>query len=38
VPVIESYTDYVPEDDGYLVLIEPGDAARELSDLDMPRR
>ena len=25
-PVINEYTDYRPEDDGYLVLIEPGDA------------
>ncbi len=32
------YTDppYRPEDDGYLVLIEPGDVDRVLDDLDMP--
>ena len=41
VPVIESFSDsapYRPEDDGYLVLIEPGDVDRVLSDLDMPWR
>ncbi len=38
VPVIAEYTDppYRPEDDGYLVLIEPGDVDRVLTDLDMP--
>ncbi len=32
------YTDppYTPEDDGYLVLIEPDDVDRVLDDLDMP--
>jgi hypothetical protein len=30
--------DYRPEDDGYLVLIEPGDVDRVLDDLDMPWR
>jgi len=29
---------YVPEDDGQLVLIEPGDVDRVLSDLDLPWR
>jgi hypothetical protein len=41
VPVIESFSDsapYRPEDDGYLVLIEPGDVDRVLDDLDMPWR
>lgn len=38
VPVIAEYTDppYRPEDDGYLVLIEPDDVDRVLDDLDMP--
>ncbi|MEN8108279.1 MAG: hypothetical protein ABFS22_09755 [Pseudomonadota bacterium] len=36
--VIAEYPEYVPEDDGYLVLIEPGDVDRVLSDLDMPWR
>jgi hypothetical protein len=35
-PVISEYADYRPEDDGYLVLIEPADAARVLDDLDVP--
>jgi hypothetical protein len=30
--------EYRPEDDGYLVLIEPDDVNRVLSDLDMPWR
>jgi hypothetical protein len=29
---------YRPEDDGYLVLVEPGDVDRVLDDLDMPWR
>ena len=37
-PVIAEYPDYRPEDDGYLVLIEPGDVDRVLDDLDMPQR
>ena len=37
-PVIAEYPEYRPEDDGYLVLIEPGDVDRVLSDLDMPYR
>ena len=37
-PVIAEYPDYRPEDDGYLVLIEPADAARILDDLDVPYR
>jgi hypothetical protein len=38
VPVISEYADYRPEDDGYLVLIEPGDVDRVLDDLDVPYR
>jgi hypothetical protein len=42
VPVIAEYTDsvhpYSPENDGYLVLIEPSDVDRVLDDLDMPWR
>ena len=38
VPVINEYAEYRPEDDGYLVLIEPADVDRVLSDLDMPYR
>ena len=38
IPVISAYTNYRPEDDGYLVLIEPGDVDRVLDDLDMPWR
>ena len=41
VPIIESFADsspYRPEDDGYLVLIEPGDVNRVLDDLDVPWR
>jgi hypothetical protein len=37
-PVIAEYPEYHPEDDGYLVLIEPADVDRVLSDLDMPYR
>ena len=36
--IINDYPEYRPEDDGYLVLIEPGDVNRVLSDLDMPYR
>ena len=36
--IINDYPEYVPEDDGYLVLIEPQDTARVLDDLDMPWR
>ena len=38
VQVISEYADYRPEDDGYLVLIEPADVDRVLDDLDMPWR
>jgi hypothetical protein len=38
VPVINEYADYRPEDDGYLVLIEPTDVDRVLDDLDMQWR
>ena len=37
-PVISEYPEYVPEDDGYLVLLEPGDVDRVLDDLDVPWR
>ena len=37
-PVIADCPNYRPEDDGYLVLIEPGDVDRVLDDLDMPWR
>ena len=41
-PVIAGYVNpdhpYRPEDDGYLVLIEPGDVDRVVTDLDMPYR
>jgi hypothetical protein len=37
-PVIAEQTVYRPEDDGYLVLVEPGDVDRILADLDMPWR
>lgn len=33
--IINDYPEYRPEDDGYLVLIEPQDTARVLDDLDM---
>ena len=36
--IINDYPEYRPEDDGYLVLIEPGDIDRVLDDLDMPYR
>jgi hypothetical protein len=36
--IVADYPEYRPEDDGYLVLIEPGDVARVLDDLDMPWR
>ena len=36
--IINDYPEYRPEDDGYLVLIEPGDVDRILDDLDMPYR
>jgi hypothetical protein len=36
--IIADCPDYRPEDDGYLVLIEPGDVDRVLDDLDMPYR
>lgn len=38
VPVIAATPDYRPEDDGYLVLIEPADVDRVLDDLDLPYR
>ena len=38
VPIIADCPEYRPEDDGYLVLIEPGDVDRVLDDLDMPWR
>ena len=38
IPVIAATPNYRPEDDGYLVLIEPGDVDRVLDDLDMPYR
>jgi len=38
VQVIAATHNYRPEDDGYLVLVEPGDVDRVLSDLDMPWR
>jgi hypothetical protein len=37
-PVINEYPSYRPEDDGYLVLMEPGDVDRVLDDLDVPWR
>ena len=36
--MIADYPEYRPEDDGYLVLIEPADVDRVLDDLDMPYR
>ena len=36
--IVADQTDYVPEDDGWLVLLEPGDTTRVLDDLDMPHR
>ena len=37
-PVIAEHPSYRPDDDGYLVLIEPGDVDRVLDDLDVPYR
>ena len=37
-PVIAATPEYRPEDDGYLVLLEPGDVDRVLDDLDMPHK
>ena len=34
--IVADCPDYRPEDDGYLVLIEPGDTDRVLDDLDVP--
>ena len=34
--IIADCPDYRPEDDGYLVLMEPGDVDHVLDDLDMP--
>ena len=36
--IIAATPDYRPEDDGWLVLIEPGDVDRVLDDLDVPHR
>jgi hypothetical protein len=36
--IIADCPEYRPEDDGWLVMIEPGDVDRVLDDLDMPRR
>lgn len=40
--LIEAYSDYerpyCPEDDGYIVLVEPGDVERVLEELLMPYR
>ena len=36
--MISDYPEHIPEDDGYLVLIERGDVDRVLDDLDMPYR
>jgi len=36
--IIAEYPDYRPEDDGYLVLMEPADVDRVLDNLDMPYR
>ena len=33
-----AHREYCPEEDGYLVLIEPGDIDRVLDDLDVPYR
>jgi hypothetical protein len=38
VPIIAEHPNYRPEDDGYLVLIEPGDVDHVLDDLDMPHK
>jgi hypothetical protein len=36
--IIADCPEYRPEDDGYLVLIEPADVNRVLDDLDVPYR
>jgi len=36
--IVADCPDYRPEDDGYLVLLEPGDVDRVLYDLDIPYR
>jgi hypothetical protein len=36
--VITDCPEYVPENDGWLIFLEPGDGDRVLDDLDMPRR
>ena len=36
--IVADCPEYRPEDDGYLVLIEPGNVDRVLDDLDMPYR
>ena len=36
--IVADCPEYRPEDDGYLVLIEPGDTVRILDDLDVPYR
>lgn len=38
IPLLTTYPDYRPEDDGYVVLIEPADVDRVLSDLSVPHR
>ena len=35
---IAATPEYRPEDDGYLVLMEPGDVDRVLDDLDIPHK
>jgi hypothetical protein len=36
--IIADYPEYRPQNDGYVVLLEPGDVDRVLDDLDMPWR
>jgi len=36
--IVADCPEYRPEDDGWLVLVEPDDVDRVLSDLDMPYR
>jgi hypothetical protein len=36
--IIADYPEYRPQDDGWLVLLEPGDVDCVLDDLDMPWR
>jgi len=36
--IVADCPEYRPEDDGYLVLLEPADVDRVLDDLDMPYR